>query len=563
MILALVLLCLAKVANVSVPLVLKGAVDALDPQLQDVIYLPVILLIAYGLLRLASTVFNELRDALFAKVIYSSVRHIAGNIFSHLHRLSLRFHLQRQTGGISRDIERGSRGITFLLNFMIFNILPTLVEIALVTIILLSQYDSVFAIITTGTTLVFIIFTLIITEWRMRFRRAMNEMDSAANNQAIDSLINYETVKYFSNEAFEARRYDSKLEVWEKSAIRNQTSLAVMNMGQGFIIAAGLTALMLLAGKGVVDGEMTIGDLVLVNAYLLQLYLPLGFLGYIYREIRHALADMERMFDLLNEGEEINDRNDATTLTITEGHIRFNQVDFDYDPDRSILKQINFEVPGGKKIAIVGASGSGKSTLVRLLFRFYDPTSGSIEIDGQNIRHVTQQSLRQAIGVVPQDTVLFNDSLFYNIQYGSPEASPEAVIKAARQAHIHEFISSLPHGYNTLVGERGLKLSGGEKQRIAIARTLLKNPSILVFDEATSALDSHSENAIAQQFIQIGQHKTTLVIAHRLSTVVDADNILVMKDGQIIEQGSHQNLLDKKGHYADMWKLQNHGPQNF
>ncbi len=349
-ILALVLLCLAKVANVSVPLVLKGAVDALDPQLQDVIYLPVILLIAYGLLRLASTVFNELRDALFAKVIYSSVRHIAGNIFSHLHRLSLRFHLQRQTGGISRDIERGSRGITFLLNFMIFNILPTLVEIALVTIILLSQYDSIFAIITTGTTLVFIIFTLIITEWRMRFRRAMNEMDSAANNQAIDSLINYETVKYFSNEAFEASRYDSKLEVWEKSAIRNQTSLAVMNMGQGFIIAAGLTALMLLAGKGVVDGEMTIGDLVLVNAYLLQLYLPLGFLGYIYREIRHALADMERMFDLLNQGEEINDQNDATTLAITEGHIRFNHVDFDYEPDRSILKQIDFEVPGGQKL---------------------------------------------------------------------------------------------------------------------------------------------------------------------------------------------------------------------
>ena len=439
-ILALVLLCLAKVANVSVPLVLKGAVDALDPQLQDVIYLPVMLLIAYGLLRLASSVFNELRDALFAKVIYSSVRHIAGNIFSHLHRLSLRFHLQRQTGGISRDIERGSRGISFLLNFMIFNILPTLVEIALVTIILLSQYDSIFAIITTGTTLVFIIFTLIITEWRMRYRRAMNEMDSAANNQAIDSLINYETVKYFSNEAFEARRYDSKLVVWEKSAIRNQTSLAVMNMGQGFIIAAGLTALMLLAGKGVVDGEMTIGDLVLVNAFLLQLYLPLGFLGYVYREIRHALADMERMFDLLNQGEEINDRDDATSLNVTQGQIKFNHVDFDYDPDRSILKQIDFEVPGGQKIAIVGASGSGKSTLVRLLFRFYDPTSGSIEIDGQDIRQVTQQSLRQAIGVVPQDTVLFNDSLFYNIQYGCPEASSEAVIKAARQAHIHQFI---------------------------------------------------------------------------------------------------------------------------
>lgn len=561
-VIALVLLCLAKVANVSVPLVLKGAVDALDPQLQDVIYLPVMLLIAYGLLRLASSVFNELRDALFAKVIYSSVRHIAGNIFSHLHRLSLRFHLQRQTGGISRDIERGSRGISFLLNFMIFNILPTLVEIALVTIILLSQYDSIFAIITTGTILLFIVFTLLITEWRMRFRRAMNEMDSAANNQAIDSLINYETVKYFSNEAFEARRYDSKLAIWEKSAIRNQTSLAVMNMGQGFIIAAGLTALMLLAGKGVVDGEMTIGDLVLVNAFLLQLYLPLGFLGFVYREIRHALADMERMFELLNQAEEVTDPADAVSLKVTQGHIKFKQVDFDYEPDRSILKQIDFEVPGGQKIAIVGASGSGKSTLVRLLFRFYDPTSGSIEIDGQDIRHVTQQSLRQAIGVVPQDTVLFNDNLFYNIQYGCPDATPEAVIKAARQAHIHEFISSLPQGYNTLVGERGLKLSGGEKQRIAIARTLLKNPSILVFDEATSALDSHSENAIAKQLIQISQYKTTLVIAHRLSTVVDADNILVMKEGQIVEQGNHQKLLDKKGHYADMWQLQNHGPQN-
>src|SRR5690554_809268 len=560
--LALLLLCLAKVANVGVPLVLKGAVDALDPQLQDVIYLPVILLVAYGALRLASSVFSELRDALFAKVIYRTVRHIAGNIFSHLHRLSLRFHLQRQTGGISRDIERGSRGISFLLNFMIFNILPTLVEIGLVIIILLTQYDSIFALITTGTIILFIVYTLAITEWRMRFRRAMNEMDSAANNQAIDSLLNYETVKYFNNESFEAKRYDNKLAIWEKSAIRNQTSLSVMNIGQGLIIAVGLTALMLLAGQGVVTGEMTIGDLVLVNAFLLQLYLPLGFLGFVYREIRHALADMERMFELLHQAEEIKDSSPEKALNVTQGRLQFKHISFSYEADRTILQDIHFEVPGGQKVAIVGANGSGKSTIVRLLFRFYDPTSGQIEIDGQDIRKVTQQSLRRAIGVVPQDTVLFNDSLFYNIQYGCPDASSAAVIKAARQAHIHEFISSLPQGYDTLVGERGLKLSGGEKQRIAIARTLLKDPSILVFDEATSALDSHSEHVIASQLSHISQHKTTLVIAHRLSTIADADCILVMDAGRIIEQGNHQSLLAQEGHYASMWQLQNSRQNN-
>ena len=562
---ALALLSLAKLANVGVPVVLKGAVDALDPQQQEIIYLPVILLLAYGALRLASSVLSELRDALFAKVIFRSVRQIAGKIFQHLHKLSLRFHLQRQTGGISRDIERGSRGITFLLNFMIFNILPTIVEIALVTVVLLIYYDSIFAIITTGTIVLFIIYTLVITEWRMRFRRAMNEMDSQANNQAIDSLLNYETVKYFNNEAFEAERYDQKLARWEHSAIRNQTSLSVMNIGQGVIIAVGLTLLMLLAAQGVIDGELTLGDLVLVNAYLLQLYLPLGFLGFVYREIRHSLADMERMFSLLEQSEDVKDLPDAADLQLKGGHVRFDNVHFGYDSDRKILKNISFEVAAGQKLAIVGASGSGKSTLVRLLFRFYAPTSGRIYIDGQDLANVSQQSVRRAIAVVPQDTVLFNDTLFHNIQYGNPQASEQQVYAAARQAQLHRFIEQLPQGYQTLVGERGLKLSGGEKQRVAIARALLKNPSILVFDEATSALDSHAEQAIVQELQQLSSNKTTLVIAHRLSTITDADQILVMDQGRIIEAGSHEQLLANQGQYFEMWNLQlaeNNGEQN-
>ncbi|MCC5795798.1 MAG: ABC transporter ATP-binding protein/permease [Methylophaga sp.] len=562
---ALALLSLAKLANVGVPVVLKGAVDALDPQQQEIIYLPVILLLAYGALRLASSVLSELRDALFAKVIFRSVRQIAGKIFQHLHKLSLRFHLQRQTGGISRDIERGSRGITFLLNFMIFNILPTIVEIALVTVVLLIYYDSIFAIITTGTIVLFIIYTLAITEWRMRFRRAMNEMDSQANNQAIDSLLNYETVKYFNNEAFEAARYDQKLTRWEHSAIRNQTSLSVMNIGQGVIIAVGLTLLMLLAAQGVIDGELTLGDLVLVNAYLLQLYLPLGFLGFVYREIRHSLTDMERMFSLLEQSEDVKDLPDAADLQLKGGHVRFDSVNFGYDSDRKILNNISFEVAAGQKLAIVGASGSGKSTLVRLLFRFYAPTSGRIYIDGQNLANITQQSVRRAIAVVPQDTVLFNDTLFHNIHYGNPQASEQQVYAAARQAQLHLFIEKLPQGYQTLVGERGLKLSGGEKQRVAIARALLKNPSILVFDEATSALDSHAEQAIVQELQQLSSNKTTLVIAHRLSTITDADQILVMDQGRIIEAGSHEQLLANQGHYFEMWNLQlaeNNGEQN-
>ncbi|PCH66027.1 MAG: metal ABC transporter permease [Gammaproteobacteria bacterium] len=554
--LALLLLTVAKLANVGIPLTLKGAVDALDPQQQDIIYLPVVFLAAYGLLRLFSSLFSELRDALFAKVINHSVRRIAGNIFEHLHKLSLRFHLQRQTGGISRDIERGTRGISFLLNFMIFNIVPTLVEIALVTVILLTQYDSIFAIVTTGTVLLYIIYTLAITEWRMRFRRAMNEMESKANNQAIDSLLNYETVKYFNNEQYELQRYDDKMATWEVAAIRNQTSLSVLNFGQGAIISLGITILMLLAGKGVVTGELSIGDLVLINAFLLQLYLPLGFLGFVYREIRHSLADMERMFSLLEEDIETVDKKDAQTLKVKRGEIQFEQVNFHYDANRQILHDINFTIEAGTKVAFVGASGSGKSSLVRLLFRFYDPQSGKITIDGIDIRDVKQQSLRQAIGVVPQDTVLFNDSIYHNILYGNPSADRQAVFDAAKQAHIHQFIERLPDGYDSLVGERGLKLSGGEKQRVAIARTLLKNPQILIFDEATSALDSHSEKAINQELQSISTNKTTLVIAHRLSTIVNADTILVLEHGKIIERGTHEQLLKLHGHYAAMWALQ-------
>jgi len=553
---ALGLLTFAKIANVGIPLALKKAVDALDPQQQDIIFLPIAMLIAYGLLRFISSLFSELRDALFAKVIYRSVRRIAANIFKHLHNLSLRFHLQRQTGGISRDIERGSRGISFLLNFMIFNILPTLVEIGLVTAILLSQYDSIFALITTSTILLYILYTLAITEWRMRFRRTMNDMDSKANNQAIDSLLNYETVKYFNNEVYELQRYDQTLASWEASAIKNQTSLSLLNIGQGTIISIGLTILMLLAGQGVVEGELSLGDLILINAFLLQLYLPLGFLGFVYREIRHSLADMERMFSLLEQEEETIDKQNALPLKLNGGAIKFDQVCFHYDANRSILHNIDFTLEAGKKLAIVGASGSGKSTLVRLLFRFYDIQSGAITIDGTDIRDIQQHSLRQAIGVVPQDTVLFNNTIYHNILYGDPTSTEESVITAAKRAHIHDFIVSLPDGYKTLVGERGLKLSGGEKQRVAIARTLLKQPQILIFDEATSALDSHSEKAINQQLQSISTNKTTLLIAHRLSTVVDADTIIVLEHGRIIERGTHQELLSQRQHYAAMWALQ-------
>jgi len=555
-IIALLCLGIAKVATVWVPLVLKDIVDALDRSQLSVIALPLGLLLAYGLLRLASSAFGELRDVVFAKVTQRAIRRVALKVFRHLHALSLRFHLQRQTGGISRDIERGTRGISFLLSFMLFNILPTLAEIGLVALILLLNYDARFALITVGTIGVYIAYTLVVTEWRMKYRRQMNELDSRANTRAIDSLLNYETVKYFGNEDFEARRYDANLARWERAAIKNQTSLSLLNLGQGSIIAVGMTLLLILAAQQVVAQKMTIGDLVLVNAYLLQLYMPLGFLGFVYREIKHSLADMEKMFSLLDKHTEIADAPDARPLEVKQGRVRFERVDFGYHPERPILHQVDFEIPPGRKLAVVGHSGAGKSTLARLLFRFYDVDGGRILIDGQDIRQVQQRSLRAAIGIVPQDTVLFNDTLYYNISYAKPGADPEEVYRAARLAHIHDFIISLPEGYQTEVGERGLKLSGGEKQRVAIARAILKDPKILIFDEATSALDSQAEQAILQALAEIANRRTTLVIAHRLSTIVDADRILVMEHGRIIEAGEHAELLARGGAYARMWALQ-------
>jgi len=553
--LALGFLAAAKVANVTVPLVLKEIVDALSGP-QQLLLLPVALFAAYGLLRLGNSLFGELRDVVFVKVTQRSIRRVALRVFEHLHALSLRFHLERQTGGVSRDIERGAAGIRFLLNFMLFNILPTLLEIGFVAGILFVKYDPWFGIVTLATLVVYVIFTLWVTEWRMIFRRTMNEMDSKANTRAIDSLLNYETVKYFGNEGYEARRYDETLQAWEKAAIRNQTSLSILNVGQGAIIAVGVTILMLLAGYGVTSGKMTIGDLVLVNAFLIQLYMPLHFLGFVYREIRHSLADMERMFGLLGRHTEVQDKSDAPDLAVHTGQIRFEHVSFAYDPNRQILRDVDFEIPAGHKVAVVGGSGAGKSTLARLLFRFYDVTGGRVLIDGQDIREVSQISLRRAIGNVPQDTVLFNDTIYYNILYGRPDARREEVIAAAKAAHIHEFVESLPDKYDTVVGERGLKLSGGEKQRVAIARTLLKNPPILVFDEATSALDSKTEKAIQAELTDIATNHTTLVIAHRLSTVMDADQIIVLDHGKIVERGTHRELLARDGHYAHLWKLQ-------
>jgi ABC-type transport system involved in Fe-S cluster assembly fused permease/ATPase subunit len=553
--LALAFLAAAKVANVSVPLVLKQIVDAFE-QRQALLALPVFLFVAYGLLRLGNSLFGELRDAVFVKVLQRSIRRVALKIFQHLHNLSLRFHLERQTGGVSRDIERGAAGIRFLLNFMLFNILPTILEIGFIAGILLVKYDAWFAIITMLTLVAYVIFTLWVTEWRMIFRRTMNEMDSKANTRAIDSLINYETVKYFNNEDFEARRYDETLAIWEQAAVRNQTSLSFLNVGQSVVIAGGVTALMLLAGYQVMNGKMTIGDLVLVNAFLIQLYMPLNFLGFVYREIRHSLADMERMFGLLEQHPEVRDKPGTPDLAVTRAHVRFDHVDFSYEPDRQILLDVDFEIPTGQKVAVVGTSGGGKSTIARLLFRFYDVTGGRILIDGQDIRDVTQRSLRANIGIVPQDTVLFNDTVYYNIAYGRPDATREEIFQAATHAHIHHFVESLPKGYDTMVGERGLKLSGGEKQRVAIARAILKRPRILVFDEATSALDSQSEQIIQTALTDVATHHTTLVIAHRLSTIMDADQILVMEGGRIVERGTHAELLARGDIYAHLWALQ-------
>ncbi|AHN75146.1 metal ABC transporter permease [Pandoraea pnomenusa] len=572
--LALSCLILAKVANLGVPIIMKHIVDALgpvatlsstaraanDPSLIVVGGLG-LLVVAYGLVRLSTSLFTELREILFSKVTESAVRQIALRVFRHLHALSLRFHLERQTGGMSRDIERGTRGIQSMISYSLYSILPTLIEVALVLGFFVVRYDAFYAIVTLVALACYIVFTVKVTEWRTHFRRTMNELDSKANARAIDSLINYETVKYFGNEAFETQRYDENLRRYRAAAIRSQNSLSVLNFGQQVIIATGLILILWHATRGVMNGTMTLGDLVLVNTFMLQLYIPLNFLGVIYRELKQAMTDMDRMFTLLDVNREVADPPGAQPLVCKGGLVRFEHVNFGYEASRQILHDVDFSIAAGTTTAVVGHSGSGKSTLSRLLFRFYDvgfagASAGRITIDGQDIREVTQDSLRAAIGIVPQDTVLFNDTIYYNIAYGNPSASREQVIAAARAAHIHDFIESLPAGYESMVGERGLKLSGGEKQRVAIARTILKNPHILIFDEATSALDSRSEQAIQSELRNIARSRTTLVIAHRLSTVVHAAQIIVLDKGRIVERGTHDELLRAEGLYAQMWALQ-------
>jgi len=554
--LALLCLVLAKWANVSVPLVLKEIIDSFDGKPAQLLVLPVSLLLAYGAFRLLSSLFNELRDTIFARVRYHAMRQLAQRVLQHLHNLSLRFHLERKTGAISRDIERGTRSVSSLMNFMVFSTVPIIVEFSLVAFILLKNYDWIFTVVTFATVFLYIIFTLLMTEWRMEHRHAMNRLDSEANTHAFDSLINYETVKYFNNEKLEQKRYGSILEQWEDVAVKSQTTMSMLNFGQGSIIALGVTLIMFLATNGVVKGTMSIGDLVMVNAFMLQLFIPLSALGIIYRQIKYTLADMDLVFKLLELEPEIEDSTHAKELNIKGGEVRFEQVDFSYQDERKILHDVDFTIPAGKTVAVVGFSGSGKSTLVRLLFRFYDTIKGRILIDGQELKSVTQDSLRSAIGIVPQDTVLFNETILYNIQYGNLDASENDVKQAAKMAHIYDFIESLPDGWNTMVGERGLKLSGGEKQRVAIARTILKKPPILLFDEATSSLDTATEQAIQKTLREISSNTTTLIIAHRLSTVVDADMILVMEAGKIVERGSHQELISKKGSYWSMWQLQ-------
>jgi ATP-binding cassette subfamily B protein len=554
-VIALSFLVVAKLANVAVPLVMKEVVDGLDTA-AAIVAVPVALLATYGILRFSTTLFQELRDVLFVRVTQRAMRRIALGVFRHLHSLSLRFHLERQTGGMTRDIERGTNGISTLLSYLLFSILPVILEFALVAAVLIGKFDWRFAAVTFGAVAVYIAFTVAVTEWRMEIRRRANELDSKANTRAVDSLINYETVKYFGNEEFEARRYDENLRKYEDAATRSESSLGLLNIGQSLIIAAAVTALMLLAAQGVAQKSFTLGDLVLVNGLLIQLYIPLNVLGMVYRNIKQSLLDMDRMFRLLSEHREVEDRPGAPEAPPGPATVGFHDVDFFYEKARQILYGVSFTIEAGQRVAVVGHSGSGKSTLARLLYRFYDVSKGCITLNGVDVRELRQASLRSAIGIVPQDTVLFNDTILYNIRYGRPEASDAEVFEAARAAHIHDFIESLPAKYETMVGERGLKLSGGEKQRVAIARALLKNPRILIFDEATSALDSRAEKAIQAELERISQGRTTLVIAHRLSTVMDADAILVLQHGRIVERGTHVQLIEEKGEYARMWALQ-------
>jgi len=554
--LALACLVISKLAMVGVPVVLKYIVDGLDAESGQALVLPIGLLLAYGLLRFVNSGFNELRDAIFARVRFHAMKSLSVTVLSHLHELSLRYHLERNTGAISRDMERGAQSISSILNYLVFNIVPTAAEFVLVAIILLSQYDNSFAGVIFFSVIVYIAFTLAVTEWRMHFRHEMNALDSSANGRAMDSLMNYETVKYFNNDRHEIARYRDTMGSWEEAAVKSQTTMSMLNFGQALIIAIGVTGILIMAAQGVVNQELTLGDLVLINTMMLQLFLPLGFLGIIYRSLKYALADMDMVNQLLKRPVEITDRDDAMALEISQADIEFRNVGFHYNEDRQILDDVSFKLKDGEKLAIVGPSGAGKSTIARLLFRFYDVSQGQILISGQDIAAVTQQSLREAIGIVPQDTVLFNDSILYNIQYARPQASFEEVREVARLADIDRFIEALPQGYDTIVGERGLKLSGGEKQRVAIARVLLKDPAILVFDEATSSLDSQSEKNILGALTRISRNKTTLVIAHRLSTVIDANRIIVLDHGKVIEQGDHESLIEDDGLYAQLWRMQ-------
>ena len=554
-VLSLVLLVLAKLATVATPIALKYIVDYLvqNRGADMLLWIPVILVVAYGTLRFGATLFNELRDAVFARVAERAMRRVSLRVFEHLHQRELAFHLDRKTGGLARDIERGTNGISFLLRFTLFNIVPTLLEILMVAGILFVVFNVGYVLAILVAVVVYVVFSIKITEWRTKFVREANARDNQSNSRAIDSLLNYETVKYFNNERYEAEVYDRDLDDWEQARLKNRLSLAALNSGQALIIGLAMIVIMAMAVREVASGEITLGDFTMINAYLLQLFIPLNALGFVYREIRQALVNVERLFKLLGDKPAIEDAPDATELAVDRGEVQFDHIHFAYRPDRPILKDVNFSIPSGHKIAVVGASGAGKSTLARLLFRFYDVDQGAIRIDGQDIRQVSQDSLRSAIGVVPQDTVLFNDTLYQNLAYGRPEATEEEVYRAARMAHLEDFIHSLPEGYETKVGERGLKLSGGEKQRVAIARVILKNPPLLILDEATSSLDSLSEQAILTALKEVSQRRTTLVIAHRLSTVMDADSILVMEGGKIVESGHHQDLLARNGHYARLW----------